>query len=106
MVCRATPYDWFFLAWIAAEFLSTAFSENFAQSLLFSKRLLLIAVVYFFTTHITTEGKAKLVVLTLLGTATAVSILGVGKLLQALMVDDTGGVTRLGIFQFYMTTSN
>jgi O-antigen ligase len=101
----ATPYDWFFLAWIAAEFFSTAFSENFAQSLLFSKRLLLIAVVYFFATHVTTEGKAKLVVLTLLGTATAVSILGVGKLLQALMVDDTGGVTRLGIFQFYMTTS-
>ena len=32
----STPYDWFFLAWIVAEFLSTAFSQNFSQSLLFS----------------------------------------------------------------------
>lgn len=101
----STPYDWFFLAWIVAEFLSTAFSENAAQSLFFSKRLLLIAVVYFFATHITSEGKAKLVVLTLLGAATAVSILGVGKLVRALVVEGAGEVTRLGIFQFYMTTS-
>ena len=101
----STPYDWFFLAWIVAEYLSTAFSENAPQSLFFSKRLLLIGVVYFFATHITSEGKAKLVVLTLLGAATAVSLLGVGKLVRAMVVDGTEEVTRLGIFQFYMTTS-
>lgn len=97
----STPYDWFVLAWIVAEFLSTAFSQNVSQSLLFSKRLLLIGVVYFFATHVTSQAKGKLVMLTLLGTATAVAVLGVGKLLLA----GPEGVTRLGIFQFYMTTS-
>ena len=96
-----TPYDWFFLAWIVAEFLSTAFSQNVPQSLLFSKRLLLIGIVYFFAAQITTQEKGKLVMLTLLGTATVVAMVGVGKLLLA----GPGGVTRLGIFQFYMTTS-
>ena len=97
----STPYDWFFLAWIVAEFLSTAFSQNFSQSLLFSKRLLLIGVVYFFATHVTSQGKGKLIMLTLLGTATAVAMVGVGMLLLAA----PGGIIRLGIFQFYMTTS-
>jgi len=97
----STPYDWFFLAWIVAELLSTAFSQNVSQSLLFSKRLLLIGIVYFFAAQITSQEKGKLVMLTLLGTATAVAMLGVGKLLLA----GPGGVTRLGIFQFYMTTS-
>ncbi len=96
-----TPYDWLFLAWIVAEYLATAFSENPAQSLLFSKRLLLAGIVYFFAAQVTTEGKAKVVMGTLLGTATLVGIIGVGKLLFAKPAD----VVRLGIFQFYMTTS-
>jgi O-antigen ligase len=96
-----TPYDWLFLAWIVAEYLATAFSENPAQSLLFSKRLLLAGIVYFFAAQVTSEGKAKVVMGTLLGTATLVAIIGVGKLLFANPAD----VVRLGIFQFYMTTS-
>lgn len=97
----STPYDWFFLAWIVAEYLATAFSENPGQSLLFSKRLLLIGVVYFFATHVTSRGKATLVIVSLLGSATLFALLGVGKLLLA----GPGGIVRLGIFQFYMTTS-
>jgi O-antigen ligase len=96
-----TPYDWLFLGWIVAEYLATAFSENQAQSLLFSKRLLLVAIVYYFATLITTEGKAKLVMGTLLVTATAVALLGVAKLIFSRPED----VVRLSIFQFYMTTS-
>jgi hypothetical protein len=97
----STPYDWFFLAWIVAEYLATAFSENVAQSLLFSKRLLLIGVVYFFATHITSREKATLVILSLLGSAALFALIGVGKLLLA----GPGGIVRLGIIQFYMTTS-
>jgi O-antigen ligase len=100
-----TPYDWYFLAWILAECLSTAFSENVPQSLLFSKRLLLIAVVYFFASQVTTEGKAKTVVVTLLGAAVAVALLGVGKLVFSWFVEGSEEIKRLGIFQFYMTTS-
>src|SRR5512136_480919 len=44
----STPLDWFFLAYVGAEILSTIFSANPAQSLEFSKRVLLIGVVYFF----------------------------------------------------------
>jgi putative inorganic carbon (hco3(-)) transporter len=101
----STPYDWFFLAWILSEYLSTAFSENVPQSLLFSKRLLLIAIVYFFASRVTTEGMTKTVVVTLLGTAVAVALLGVGKLLISWFVAGSEEVKRLGIFQFYMTTS-
>jgi O-antigen ligase len=100
-----TPYDWFFLAWILAEYLSTAFSENVPQSLFFSKRLLLIAIVYFFASHVTTEGKAKSVVVTLLGAAVAVALLGVGKLVISWFAAGSEEIKRLGIFQFYMTTS-
>jgi len=102
---QATPYDWFFLAWIVAEMLATAFSVNVSQSLLFSKRLLLISVVYFFAARVTTEGMARLAWATLLGAAAAVALYGVGKLLFAWLVAGAEEIKRLGIFQFYMTTS-
>jgi putative inorganic carbon (hco3(-)) transporter len=100
-----TPYDWFFLAWIVAEFLSTAFSENVGQSLLFSKRLLLIGIVYFFAVQAADETKARRVILTLLGAAVIVSLIGVGKLLVSVAVAGAEEIKRLSIFQFYMTTS-
>jgi O-antigen ligase len=97
----ATPLEWVFLAYVAAELLSTAFSVRPYQSLLFSKRLLLIAVVYFFASMTTTEKRAKWYIAVLLGSAAIVGLIGVLKLIFA----DPETTKRLGIFQFYMTTS-
>lgn len=100
-IVTSTPLDLFFLAYIAAELLATLFSQNQAQSLLFSKRLLLISVVYLFATHVQTETVARRVMAALLGTAAIVGSLGILKLLFGDAVENT----RLGIFQFYMTTA-
>ncbi len=96
-----TPYDWFFLAYVAAELLATLFSANQAQSLLFSKRVLLIGVVYAVVTHLPEERDVRRFLVVLLGSATVVATIGVAKLILA----DPADVVRLGIFQFYMTTS-
>lgn len=98
---RSTPLDWFFLAYVGAELLSTVFSVRPEQSLLFSKRLLLIAVVYFFASMPASEGRAKWYIAVLLGSAAIVAFIGVLKLIFA----DPETTKRLGIFQFYMTTS-
>jgi putative inorganic carbon (HCO3(-)) transporter len=101
MLIRSTPLDWFFLAYVAAELLSTVFSVRAEQSLLFSKRLLLIAVVYFFASMTTSEKRAKWYIAVMLGSAAIVALIGVFKLIFA----DPETTKRLGIFQFYMTTS-
>jgi len=98
---RATPLDGFFLAYVAAELLATAFSTERAQSLLFSKRLLLIGIVYFLASRIESVAAAKRAVAVLLGSAGVVGALGVAKLVLGNPEENT----RLGIFQFYMTTS-
>jgi len=98
---RATPLDYFFLAYVIAEILSTLFSYRIAQSFAFSKRLLLIGIVYFFATWITTDQAAKRAMAVLLSAAGLVACIGVGKL----AFSPPEEVVRLGIFQFYMTTS-
>jgi O-antigen ligase len=95
-----TGLERFFLAFIIAELIATAFSYNQAQSLYYSRRVLLIGIVYMFSTHVSTETLAKRCVATLLAAAVVVSLIGVFK-----VVADPSGNTRLGIFQFYMTTS-
>ncbi len=97
----STPLDFYFLAYVVAEVLSTVFSVKPDQSLLFSKRLLLIAVVYFFASMTTSEKRAKWYIAVLLGSAAIVATIGVLKLIFA----DPETTKRLGIFQFYMTTS-
>jgi O-antigen ligase len=101
IVLVRTPFDWFFLAYLIVQAAATAFSQDPAQSLLFSKRLLLIGIVYFVATWITSETLAKRTMAVLLGAAVAVAIWGGIKLLIA----PPGEIVRLGIFQFYMTTS-
>ncbi|HXX65490.1 MAG TPA: O-antigen ligase family protein [Bacteroidota bacterium] len=98
---RATALDYAFLAYIAVEALSTIFSVDPGQSLLFSKRILLIGIVYFFAEHLRTLAEAKRETIILLGTGALVGLIGVVKL----AVGGPGENTRLGIFQFYMTTS-
>ena len=96
-----TPLDIFFAAYVLAECISTLFSVNPQQSLVFSKRLLLISVVYLFPSVVTTVGDLRRVFTVLLGTAVLVATLGVLKLIFG----DPAENIRLGIFQFYMTTS-
>jgi O-antigen ligase len=97
----ATALDWYFLAYCCAEMVSTIFSQNPAQSLELSKRLLLIGIVYFFASHFRNERTLRVLMATAVGAATAMSVIGVGKLLLA-PADET---MRLGVFTFYMTTS-
>jgi O-antigen ligase len=97
----STPLDWFFLAYVVAELLSTAFSVNPLQSLEFSKRLLLIGIVYLLASVVTSRESAGRLVAVLLGAAALVGVFGVVKLIVA----DPADTVRLGIFQFYMTTS-
>ena len=96
-----TPLDAVFLAYVLAQLLSTVLSVNPVESFVNSRRLLLIGIVYFFATHIVERRQLQRAVLVLLGTAVLVSILGVLKLIFG-SPEET---VRLGIFQFYMTTS-
>lgn len=97
----ATPLDFFFLAYVAAEMLSTLFSINQSQALFFSRRLLLIGIVYFLAGTLSDDRLLGRAVAILLGAAVTVALVGMVKLLVA-HPEDT---VRLGIFQFYMTTS-
>ncbi len=96
-----TPLDFYLLGFLLVQILSTVFSINPLQSLLFSKRLLLLLLVYFFASAVTTEKSAKGVVGVLLGTAGLVAVIGVAKMI----FERPEQIGRLGIFQFYMTTS-
>ncbi|HTX99409.1 MAG TPA: O-antigen ligase family protein [Bacteroidota bacterium] len=96
-----TPFDWFFLAYLVVQIITTVFSQDVVQSIVFSKRLLLIGIVYFISTWIVTEALVKRTVVVLLGAGIAVSLIGLAKL----VLSPPGEIVRLGIFQFYMTTS-
>jgi len=96
-----TPLDYFFLAYVSAEIVSTLFSQNPSQALFFSRRVLLIGIVYFFASNLRTAREIRNAVTVLLGAATAVALLGVLKLVFGNPEENV----RLGIFQFYMTTS-
>lgn len=96
-----TPLDWFFLAYLCAELLSTIFSLDIWRSAFTARRLLLIALVYFFATNIRSRKELQRFFWVLEGTAIAVALVGIGRTLEGIG-DGTG---RLGVFQFYMTTS-
>jgi O-antigen ligase len=97
----ATPLDYFFLAYVVAELLATLFSVSPGESLYVSRRVLLIAVVYYFASCVGSRTGGKRAVGVLLGSAVLVATIGVIKLL----LGGPGENTRLEIFQFYMTTS-
>ena len=96
-----TPLDYFFLAYVAAELLATVFSVSPGESLYLSRRVLLIAVVYYFASCLTNRTEAERAVGVLLVSAVLVAAIGVMKLL----LGGPGENTRLEIFHFYMTTS-
>ena len=96
-----TPLDLFFLGFVCVHAVSTVFSADPLQSLVLAKRLLLIGLVYFFASELTTTRLTQRMVAVLLGTAATVATIGVGKI----VLGGPGENVRLGIFQFYMTTS-
>lgn len=96
-----TPLDYYFLAYVLAELLATVFSVHPGESFYLSRRVLLIAVVYFFASCLDTRKEAKRAVGALLVPAVLVACAGVVKL----ALGGPGENTRLEIFQFYMTTS-
>jgi putative inorganic carbon (HCO3(-)) transporter len=98
---RRTPLDLFFLAYVCAEVVATVFSVNHLQSVVYAKRLLLIGIVYFYASTMIDERSLRHAVAVLLGTATLVATFGVVKLIFGSAAENV----RLGIFQFYMTTS-
>ncbi len=96
-----TPLDYFFLAWALAELLATVFSVNPSESLFLSRRLLLVAIVYYFASRVETAAEARRAAGFLIVPAVLVAAIGVLKLL----LGAPGENTRLEIFHFYMTTS-
>jgi O-antigen ligase len=101
LAITSTPLDYFFLSFVLVEIVSTIFSSDPFQSLVLSRRVLLIGIVYLCATMVTTERFAKSLMIVLLGAAALVATLGVAKLVFA----DPVSTIRLGIFQFYMTTA-
>jgi putative inorganic carbon (hco3(-)) transporter len=96
-----TPLDPFFIGFLVVQAVSTLFSFDPLQSLIFSKRVLLVGLVYFFASTVVREQQAKRLVAVLLGTATIVAMIGLVKLVLGSPEENV----RLSIFQFYMTTS-
>jgi O-antigen ligase len=96
-----TPLDYFFLAYVAVEMISTVFSVNPAQSLLFSRRLLLIGIVYFFASTVTERKCLGRSVGVLLGAVTIAAVAGCGFM----VFHGSDQPFRLGLFTFYMTAS-
>ncbi|MGA9364280.1 MAG: O-antigen ligase family protein [Bacteroidota bacterium] len=92
-----TPLDYFFIAYIVVELLSSALAVYKWDSFVNSKRLLLISVVYLVTRYVTTEKKA-IAFVSLLGGVTA--LLSVIELFDYFELHPE----RLFLFQHYMTT--
>ena len=101
LIVRPTGLEGVFLAYLIAQAVVTIFSLDPVQSLVNSKRLLLIGIVYFIVAHLETRRDLQKAAAVFHGAASLVAIIGVIKLLTG----DPGEVVRLGVFQFYMTTS-
>lgn len=93
-----TPFDYFFLAYVGAELLATAFSIAPAASLFNAKRVLLISVVYLTISSLNTKEKYVWTFGIVVGTSAILSVIEVISLAKI-----GGHFTRLGIFQHYMT---
>jgi putative inorganic carbon (HCO3(-)) transporter len=92
-----TPLDYFFLAYIAVELLSTALAIYKWESFVNSKRLILISVVYLVAHYVATEKKAVLFVGALVGVTALLSIIELFDYFEF-------HPERLFLFQHYMTT--
>jgi len=94
---RRTPFDYFFLAYIVAEILSTLFSLHPAESFMNMKRLLLIAIVYVSAASLDEERKITCILGTLF---TVTALLSLFEIFVLFATHEA----RLNVFQHYMTT--
>ncbi|HTR81410.1 MAG TPA: O-antigen ligase family protein, partial [Bacteroidota bacterium] len=93
----STPLDYFFLAYAAVEFLTTATAIFPAQALVNTKRLLLITIVYMVVISFDSREKMMNSLLIIFGTVGVLSIVEIFYY----FVSHEG---RLSVFQHYMTT--
>ncbi|HEX9934086.1 MAG TPA: hypothetical protein VGB38_02725, partial [bacterium] len=96
-----TPFDWFFVAFAAAETVAMLFSANRAEaSVHMVKRMLLISIVYLISGSVQNPKRLKWILLSLIGVMVVVSLIGVRKYLSGV-----GGLEgRLRLFRHYMTS--
>jgi O-antigen ligase len=92
-----TSLDYFFVAYIVVELLSSALAVYKWDSFINSKRLLLISVVYLVARYVTTEKKAVLFVSLLTGVTALLSVIELFNYFEL-------HPERLFLFQHYMTT--
>ncbi len=92
-----TPLDYFFLAYILVEFLTTATAVFPAQAIINTKRLLLISVVY---VTIVSMDSWKKIIRSLVIIFGVIAVLSVVEIFYYYIVRES----RLSIFQHYMTT--
>ncbi|OPZ69568.1 MAG: O-Antigen ligase [bacterium ADurb.Bin478] len=96
-----TPLDWFFVAWLALEVISTLFSPGRYLALEhFIKRALLVPIVYLIAGSVQTRKQLRRLLLSLLGVMTIVAVIGIVKYHLG-----PGGLEgRLKLFNHYMTS--
>lgn len=93
-----TPLDFFFLAYALAEALSTVFSVDPLASLVYMKRLFLIAFVYLVLFSIEDRRSILGVLVILVGVVTVLSAIELFALTPV-----RGHLARVSLFQYYMT---
>jgi O-antigen ligase len=96
-----TPFDWYFVAFLAVELISMLFSANRFEALNhLVRRMLLIPIVYLVAGSVRTEQRAGWLLLSLIGVMVAVSMIGIHQYHLG-----PGGLEgRLKLFHHYMTS--
>ncbi|MBW7888842.1 MAG: O-antigen ligase family protein [Bacteroidetes bacterium] len=92
-----TSLDYFFLAYIGIEFVTAIFSHESARAFIYSKRLLLIVIVYAVLVSFTSKEKIEK---SLLIISSVTALLSLGEIIFYFSAHEE----RLYVFQHYMTT--
>jgi O-antigen ligase len=101
---ESTPLDWYFLAYLLAEALSTVFAYNTSQSLLYAyRRLTLIPIVYVVCSNVHTRAVLRLLIVALVASIGGASLWSLRDIILHLHEYVIFG-RRLQEFQMYMTT--
>lgn len=102
---KSTPYDWYFLAFIGAELISTVLSHDPMQSLYYlHKRVVIIPIIYLMAVWLNSRDRLTIGVVMLIFGAFVLSIYGVVKVF-VYFDEFIHYKRRLDLFQFSMTTS-
>ncbi len=102
---KSTPYDWYFLAFIGAELISTLLSHDPMQSLYYlHKRVVIIPIIYLMAVWLNSRNRLTIGVFMLIFGAFVLSIYGVVKVF-VYFDEFIHYKRRLDLFQFSMTTS-